>query len=1390
MSEWQPPSDAVAEEPAWTPPQDAVEVKKKENGEAISEPSLNGGETSPISTSQSPLTDPSVSHFDRMLPYIKEQAAQSFANDPRFQSKTFRDAYYKATAKNYTGRDYFKVLATLMEVDPYAKKEAQEQLISDINPLGETVPQVASNITTGIERGIEKVGETKDVYEKEGLGSAALNAVVGTGEAAMGAANVIPAVSAFMLGTEALQEKIPEVEAVIAPATSYVNEKYTKEGKEIPKWLENSATVGDFIWQVLLFKGIEKGQKITTDFVKEKIESLTPQELTEVEEKVTPHPDNLKATDIENDIAKNPERPINDVLQEQATKLRNGVVVEKHNNIVKEAEVETLKSERDNLQSQMTDLSEASKEVLQPALNKANEQIKTMSDELKVGDTVEMDVKPKEEVSDAQRQKDFFAKGDEIVNAEIDRVNKLREETGLKPISKNKNTNENKIFRQSLSSKLGKESASKTKEIPEELKLLAEETKKYVTAEEFENALKEYADSGEMYKKGATFGNAKYTLEEANLLDKAGYKNVKDFYNDVKTINGETKQQFKDRYIATLKEKSPDQPKTWYEYQAEESWKKKQSQKIEDIPAPDEVKKTIATTEESSGATGISIKAREQRAETLGTEATESGVGWTGAEALARGNELRSKGVDPVEMIADEKIPLHDKVAIAQSYANELGKKTNEAGDKFGLGSKEYTEAKQAEDDYLKQVKPLSTLSHKAFAAHQGEVEIDTGSWTGLIRAVETDGKKATGKQIGEAKQLSGKVKTLTNQVEKLKQQLTDALNAAVEETPKNIKQRAKEIADIIRKGKTSRPSVFSAASPASLVWDGALEVAAKTVETGGTVAQALIDGIAHIKASEWYKNFDKKDEAEKAFADHFNEFANDDIFTKFVDKKDSKFTTEQVRDIWNYAKENYLDKGRTYEDMLSGVAKDLGLDTKQVRTALAQPKNAKTITDEMYRTQYKRNQAVNSAKQWVKQSKTPFVVRAVKAIPAFFFEKAIFGHGTVGMITHSGLNMFNPASWKSYWTNFGRQFKYLAKPAEYEKAKEDLQNKDNYITARRAGLANDPNSIYDDYGGFKKFFGKGAMAGDRGFFALKTFRQELFDHYYDKLAESEKDPQMAKEIASIVNHATGTHKIPVPEAIGVAVFAPRLEASRWERMIVEPAKAVVTFTDWKNATPSEKAAAKIISKRAGAIAATYFAGLAINQGLLSASGSDRKINFLNPLKSDWLKFKFGEDKTIDPTGGMVSSMHFLAKLLELPTTTKQERHGQSVFSEASQEVGQYAAGKLSPFGSTAKEVYTSHDYSGNTMPWSDEPPNHKYNHKLSWKEWLWSQAPIPASEGARDVYREMENKGISEPEIEDYFTGVWVGLVSGGTGARVGVEPKVAGKTRARNNSTSRNSR
>ena len=120
-----------------------------------------------------------------------------------------------------------------------------------------------------------------------------------------------------------------------------------------------------------------------------------------------------------------------------------------------------------------------------------------------------------------------------------------------------------------------------------------------------------------------------------------------------------------------------------------------------------------------------------------------------------------------------------------------------------------------------------------------------------------------------------------------------------------------------------------------------------------------------------------------------------------------------------------------------------------------------------MYSKMAQRRALIQQANYWIKAAARPDWEKAITGIPGIFFRAKVRFHGSVGMITHAGINIFNPTEWGTYWPNFVKQFQMMGwfdKGAYHERAMQDLVRDPNYITARRAGLANDATHGRDDY--------------------------------------------------------------------------------------------------------------------------------------------------------------------------------------------------------------------------------------------------------------------------------------------------------------------------------------
>jgi len=77
-----------------------------------------------------------------------------------------------------------------------------------------------------------------------------------------------------------------------------------------------------------------------------------------------------------------------------------------------------------------------------------------------------------------------------------------------------------------------------------------------------------------------------------------------------------------------------------------------------------------------------------------------------------------------------------DLIAVARAKGEELAKAARNIEEKFGTDSKEFRMAQKALSDWDTRTKSIQTEWHKQGMAQQGETDIDTGSFTGIARAV------------------------------------------------------------------------------------------------------------------------------------------------------------------------------------------------------------------------------------------------------------------------------------------------------------------------------------------------------------------------------------------------------------------------------------------------------------------------------------------------------------------------------------------------------------------------------------------------------------------------------------------------------------------------------
>lgn len=500
---------------------------------------------------------------------------------------------------------------------------------------------------------------------------------------------------------------------------------------------------------------------------------------------------------------------------------------------------------------------------------------------------------------------------------------------------------------------------------------------------------------------------------------------------------------------------------------------------------------------------------------------------------------------------------------------------------------------------------------------------------------------------------------------------------------------------------------------------------------------------------------------------------------------------TEQERmAIWRWAKEHGIDHGLPFDKIhdainthfFAGQAKP-----EWINDILSGRKTPfRQVANDAWKRQYNRRQAILQAQDTTREQGGP-VSRTLRTLWSYPRKAAVFGHGVVFPITHGGDLALRPESWgiffKGLFNTWTKSFGKNAK-AETERLLDTMKRHPLFDTALRSGLdVGDRAHRTDLVNPNKK--GKGSPS-ERAWSILSVMRFELWNHEMEKFIKPNMTEgqilEIGQNLGEWANHATGSAKGPVANLGGNVLFGPKLTQSKLNRIFSDPVKTVSTFANWGTATAGQKAAAWTRLSGATQYLGSYLGFLAVNQGILSATGQkDQKINFLDPTKSDWLTFKGNGMEWSIP--GLHSELRTMGKILAVTFANSKDvnkaSRGKGKHALIAESLGNYALGKFNPAVGLGMEVATGHDYLGRPAPWIHEkttPSKPPYG----WDEYLLSHGPIPLQGPVRYVYDQLRAKGSSAMDATAIIKAITITGV-GATGMHIKEDYEVAKKDAAR---------
>lgn len=768
-----------------------------------------------------------------------------------------------------------------------------------------------------------------------------------------------------------------------------------------------------------------------------------------------------------------------------------------------------------------------------------------------------------------------------------------------------------------------------------------------------------------------------------------------------------------------------------------------------------------------------------------------------------------------LEAIADFKSPIHyiSEPGVAMVWVRSL--RVTEAANKVledkGFNSPEYAAARKRAYNIDAIAKDMLTVWSNIGKIANVAYDVDTGNFT-LMDAQLAKARKGRGftpKEAVKAQQYVNKTKegkpeveaavkkifqaagvdTVDPKAEAIRKTIADEFNRRAREAEARIKARREQPPPPRGLGAKAKPKGPSL--PKQEMDDYVIYAADKMmkgvqmrrrwsvemVSELGEQVRPHLDAIWNEATRMIKEETEKKapqplvGEVKKAVAQASAIPTREEVREEYMRVRGKKYGPNLARMLWTQAKAEYLDRGETdFDKIVGGLASYNGLSALDVIRGLAATKTLRVVSDEMYLKSANQRRVISEARNWLKNLEYPGWQRFMRKIPRVFFIDKIFGHGTVGLITHAGNMVFDPRSWGVYFPAWLDMYNFVFSPAKHEQAMKALVLTRNYATAKRYGLAVDPFKYTDDYQvqALHKLFSWGI--GNRGFDALKTLRMARFNQLWDATPPQLKTPDMAREYARAVNHATGITMGRAPEWTNWVLFAPKLEGSRWGFMIGDMLRAMKTFKEWRHATPEQRMAAISEVKGKAAIVAFYSALLAMNQGILMATGSEQSINVTDPRRGDFWAFKIA-GFNLGIVSPMIGMVRLFANLAHAAVGERNKVEAlQTRSGQAFERVGEYVGGKFAPITQFGRNVIFQSDYRGRPMPWSEDRVPAALRRqgidRYGWGEWLTDQfAPIPFEEAAREIWMAY---GMDEVRMNDIMRALLVAGSMAATGARV----------------------
>lgn len=449
---------------------------------------------------------------------------------------------------------------------------------------------------------------------------------------------------------------------------------------------------------------------------------------------------------------------------------------------------------------------------------------------------------------------------------------------------------------------------------------------------------------------------------------------------------------------------------------------------------------------------------------------------------------------------------------------------------------------------------------------------------------------------------------------------------------------------------------------------------------------------------------------------------------------------------FWQHAKAIGANTGVSHGDVIAKMAAELDMPQRLVAQALDGPKSIRKLSEEVRLRQRNSQRFLAENSRFLANLDKTGLQRMLGMFNEGTRGTVLAYHGPVPPVTHAvDLLLTDPIKFAQL---YGRGFASLSKNS-HERVMTRLEQQPHFKTFVDAGAPISREVVE----GFHKM----GWAGRAMDAALKPVRYKFMERDWEKAPASERTPEYAKLLAQQYAHATGAlvRNEPVElfsRPLRKLALAPQLTPSKIAKSIIDPIQTAKTFermieskipgSKVRPPTPAERRIAWGRTKRAARYLATTAGALKLNQAVLSASGSQQRVNWDDPTRSDFLAFKFGGKMW--RMRGTLEIAALISKIGALEY--RKHKYGQATPEEA---IARYSEYKLAPGIGFGKELISSRDLFGRPVPWSSDVGTARFPRK-NVIEFAGEHGPIFLGHAVSAFHEALRDEGVDTRQARE----------------------------------------